>query len=283
MFLLANFDDEKKDEDGLYRYLSSAVSDTIIDCLDEYLGDMERYSGFYNIYFGDDFFSGLSMYVKPSGLYTDQDEADNHAGSEFTLAKMKRMKEKMQDQGNYYTFDLFEERVLFLMCSVEAGRSRTAKGRKKREQLKEKVETAKTELREKYRLTVKRANDYSRKMYLASAMLLKEDEDDNLIFWDDDYAFFWRDGFVKGIDYIKAFEGQNSGYGYHHACEIFSDIGLKPPLRLLGTEEANRIANEVQCERFMEKANELLGNIMGAESEEDIRRKYGNDDDLPFS
>jgi len=282
MFRLANFDDEKKDEDGLYRYLSSAVSETIIDCLDEYLGDMERCYGFYDIFFGRDFFSDLSMYVKPSGSHKDSAEADNQAGYEFTLAKMKRMKEKMQDQGDFYTFDLFEERVLFLMCSVEVGRSRTAKGKKKREQLKEKIEAAKTELREKYRLTVKRANDYSRKMYLASAMLLKDDEDDNLIFWDDDYAFYWRDGFVKGIAYIKALEGQNAGYGYHYACGIFSDIGLRPPLRLLGTEEANRVANEVQKERFMEKANEFFSNITSAKSEADIRRKY-DDEDLPFS
>lgn len=282
MFRLANFNVEKKDEDGLYRYLSNAVSGTIIDCLDEYLGDMERYYGFYNVFFGGDFFSGLSTYVKPSGLYTDPSEADSHAGYEFTLAKMGRMKEKMQDQGDLYTFDLFEERVLFHMCSVEAGRSRTADGMKKREQLKEKVEESKTELRGKYGLTVKRANDYSRKMYLAAAMLLKNDEDDNLIFWDDDYAFFWRDGFVKGIAYIKALEGQNAGYGYHYACGIFSDIGLKPPLRLLGTEEANKVANDVQKERFMEKANEFFSNITSAKSEADIRSKY-DDEDLPFN
>ena len=53
---------------------------------------------------------------------------------------------------------------------------------------------------------------------------------------------------------------------------------------LLGTEEANRIKSEVQNEKFKEKMNEFFGDIMGAESMEDIKRKYGVDDDeLPFN
>ncbi|SFG70923.1 hypothetical protein [Oribacterium sp. WCC10] len=34
-------------------------------------------------------------------------------------------------------------------------------------------------------------------LYLASAMLLKDSEDENLIFWDDDYDIFWNEGFIK--------------------------------------------------------------------------------------
>ena len=40
---------------------------------------------------------------------------------------------------------------------------------------------------------------------------------------------------------------------------IFSDIGIKPPLLLLGTEEANRIANEEQQRRYIEKMDEHFG------------------------
>ena len=183
-------------------------------------------------------------------------DEDEQAGYEFTLLKMKRMREKMLDRSEFYTFDVFEERILFLMCNVMAGRVRTTKWKQSHEDLKEKVGAAKTELREKYGLSAKRANDYSRKMYYASAMLLKDDEDDNLIFWDDDYDFYWKDGFVRGIGYLKDLEGQNAGYGYQYACAIFSDVGIKPPLMLLGTEEANRLVTEVQTEQFRKNMDE---------------------------
>lgn len=163
-----------------------------------------------------------------------------------------------------------------------ARRDRTAEGRKRKEALKEKVESAKAELRKAYGLNAKTANDYARKMYYASAMLLKDDEDDNLIFWDDDYDFFWRDGFIKGIDYLKGLEGQFSGYGYQYACSLFSDVGIKPPLMLLGTEEANKIRSEVHTERFRKQMDEFFSDITGAKSLEDIQRKYG-DKDMPFN
>lgn len=48
-------------------------------------------------------------------------------------------------------------------------------------------------------------------------------------------------GFIDGINNIKGYMGFLRGYGYKSACEIFSDAGIKPPLMLLGTEEANKI------------------------------------------
>ena len=65
MFRLAGFDDEKKDENGLYRYLSNAVSQTIITCLDGFLEDTERCRLFCDAFFGKEFFAGLSVYIKP--------------------------------------------------------------------------------------------------------------------------------------------------------------------------------------------------------------------------
>ena len=39
------------------------------------------------------------------------------AGYEFTFSKMKRMREKMLDQSKFYTFDVFEEKILYSLCS----------------------------------------------------------------------------------------------------------------------------------------------------------------------
>ncbi len=270
MFRLVHLDEEDTEQGELYRFISGAVSRTITDCLDEYLDHEERFTAFYTSYFMGGFFSGISRYIEPSSSSVRPLQADELVGFEITLSKMKRMKDKMQDEKDYHTFDVFEEKILYLMCSTVAHRDRTAEGRKRKEPLKEKVEAAKTELRGKYGLSAKRANDYSRKMYYASAMLLKDDEDDNLIFWDDDYDFYWREGFIKGIEYLKSAEGQNAGYGYHYVCDIFSDIGIKPPLLLVGTEEANRIANEVQNERIREKMNEFFKDIVNAKSIEDV-------------
>lgn len=281
MFRLACFDDvNKNDGDGLYRYLSSAISDTITDCLNEFIEAPERYSIFLDMYFGGEFFSGLSQYIDLIEFVADPDEADHQAGYEFTLAKIKRMKEKMLDQQEFYTFDVYEEKILYSMCKLMADRARTAVGRKKREPLKTKVEEAKQKLKEEYGQPAYKANDYSRKMYYASAMLLKPDEDDNLIFWDDDYDFFWRDGFIEGIHYLKRLEGQSAGYGYQYTCRIFSDIGIKPPLMLLGTEEANKIVTKVQQEQFNKHISEVFGDMLGSKtSNEDSER---SDDDLPF-
>ena len=283
MFRLANFGESHKEEGSLYRYLSNAVSATITDCLNEYLEDTGKFGIFYDTFFGGDFFSEISRYIKLRAAMLITYDEDAQAGYEFTLLKMKRMRDKMQDQAEFYTFDVFEERILFLMCKVMEGRVRTAKWKQSHEDIKAKVEAAKAELREKHGLSAKRANDYSRKMYYASAMLLKEDEDDNLIFWDDDYDFYWRDGFVKGIGYLKELEGQNAGYGYQYACAIFSDIGINPPLMLLGTEEANRLVTEVQADQFRKNMEKVFGHIKSVKSPDDAKKRIEDDDDLPFN
>ncbi len=192
MFRLANFSEENKEEGSLYRFLSDTISKTIVDCLDEYLDNSEKYDLFLQYTFLDNFFKGLSQYVLPKALCLDEINDDSQAGYEFTFSKMKRMREKMLDHKEFYTFDVFEEKLLFSMCSIDADRARTLAGKKKREPLKEKVEATSVELREKYKLTARDANDYSRKMYYTSAMLLKDSEEENLIFWDYDHIFSGR-------------------------------------------------------------------------------------------
>ena len=269
MFRLAGINDENSLDSELYQYLSSAISKTIKDCIDEFLDDIDRFDLFFQYSFSNTFFEGLSQYVKPKALCPGGNKADEQTGYEFTFAKMKRMREKMMDQIEFYTFDVFEERILYFLCCLDKDRARTASGKKKRELLKDKVEAARLELSEKYKLKAKEANDYSRKMYYASAMLLKESEDDNIIFWDYDFDIFFEKGFIKGINDLKGIIGLYAGYGYEYTCDIFSDVGIKPPLLLLGSKEANRIINEEDGKKI-KKSLDLLHDELEGMDDDDI-------------
>ena len=99
------------------------------------------------------------------------------------------------------------------------------------------------------------------KLMRHSVSRIKGDEDDNLIFWDDDYIYFFQGGsggsgggmgaagggtygvtFAALIKRLISYSGYARGYGWDYAREIFTDIGIEPPLLLLGTEEANKLA-----------------------------------------
>ena len=268
MFRLANFPNEKEFEtDELYQYVSGAISETIAAALTEYLSDDMNCVDIYESYFLG-FFRGLENYVK--GKYDRiaerylREESDR-IGFTFIKDKMARMKEKVLDKKNNYTFDVLEERILFFMCQNEPYMEKRIPQEKKT-----KIAEAEKTLRTKYGFLAREAKDFAQKMYRLARMPLKDDEDDNIIFWDDDYEFFfWEDlsdgsscSFLSGIERLKSYTGESRGYGYQYACEIFSDIGIKPPLRLFGTEEANRIRNEVQKENVMKAQEEFFRNIM---------------------
>ena len=102
---LAGINDENSLDYELYLYLSSAISKTIKDCIDEFLDDIERFDLFFQYSFSNTFFEGLSQYVKPKALCPGGNKADEQAGYEFTFAKMKRMREKMMDQIEYSGLD----------------------------------------------------------------------------------------------------------------------------------------------------------------------------------
>ena len=82
---------------------------------------------------------------------------------------------------------------------------------------------------------------------------------------------------------MKDLAGQTAGYGYKYTCDIFSDIGITPPLLLLGTEEANRLVTEVQTEQFRKNMGKVFEHIMNAKSPGDAQKRIEDDDDMPFS
>ncbi|MBR2259757.1 MAG: hypothetical protein IJ899_20945 [Blautia sp.] len=132
-----------------------------------------------------------------------------------------------------------------------------------------------TELQERFDLSEGEAKETARKIYRVFEMGLEEDEDENLFFWDDDYSFFWSKGFVEGIRLIKGAPGEQLGYGYQHACEIFSDIRIKPPLRLLGSEDANRLINEMALEEFRDAMKKSFSSLEDKSTVERVADQNG--------
>ncbi len=68
------------------------------------------------------------------------------------------------------------------------------------------------------------------------------------------------------------------GYGYDNVCEIFEDIGYRPPLMLLGSKEAAKIRNEVAKEKYHKAAQDLFSCIQADSDDIDL-----SDDERPFS
>ena len=183
--------------------------------------------------------------------------------AEIIARKLHRMSQKLLDPEEYYTFDLFEEFIFYLMTDIMKALYEQAPTRKAKENCYNKAaqDEAEAELQERFGLSKSRAKKTARQMYRIFEMGLKDDEDDNLFFWDDDYNFFWSRGFVEGIRLIKGAPGEQLGYGYQYACKIFSDIGIKPPIRLLGSEEANRLVNEMALDEFRDEMEKILSSL----------------------
>ena len=148
MYCLASIGEANTGEGSLYRYLSSAISQTIIDSLDLYLDDIRLYDVFIQFAFPENFFEGLSRNVLPKAFCMD-------AGRIWVYFFQNEAYER-KDAGS--------EQILYFWC-----------------------------------------------------------------LWREDSLF------------------------------IMLLLGIKPPLLLLGTEEANRIANEEQQRRYIEKMNEYFG------------------------
>lgn len=187
------------------------------------------------------FFEGLSQYIF-------RDDNDSRAGEKLVLKKAGRMLEKVEDPGESYTFDVFEELLFYMAIMYCRNYLRLEKDPQIYDPEREKA--AVSELMEKYRYPEKEAVRTGRAVTKFHEMNLKKNQDKNMFFWDNDYAFIFREGFVKGIQILKGAAGEYMGYGYDYACEIFTDIGLEVPLKLLGTKEANRTVNALIMSRM---------------------------------
>ena len=101
---------------------------------------------------------------------------------------------------------------------------------------------------------------------------------ENLVFWDDDYLWFFENGFIEGVKHMLAAEGEMFGYGYKYVVELFEDINLKAPMLLIGTESAHQIVNKMAMERYNELMNKMFDGANAAENSWNP-----DDDNLPFS
>jgi hypothetical protein len=82
---------------------------------------------------------------------------------------------------------------------------------------------------------------------------LSVDKEGNMFFWDLDSEFLFEKGFVDGIKRCAGPGGMLLGYGYEYTEEIFTDMGMKAPIRLLGSKEANRLRFEAITEEMRKK------------------------------
>lgn len=252
MFRIVNFSEENPSGAELFRYISVSASRTVYDGLDFLFDGEVNQKEMYRRYYQYWFFEGFGAYVGMD---------DEEAGQEVLARKAANMKRKMRSE-EYYTFDILEERIFADSIKEMKRRSSAEKGFKDRFIRQKEEEKAFTELREKYKLAKREATDISRKMFRMSCMGLKVNEPDNLFFWDDDHEWFFKDGFLDGVQRLKSMEGEMAGYGYDYTCGIFSEIGLKPPILLLGTAEANRIANEEAMRIHSEKMDQFLAEML---------------------
>lgn len=255
MFRLTEYSEEGR----LYEYISSVASQTIIDAIDGRINTVYDIEEVYRMYFseegqGRDFFEGLSLHipmknVRPAiikcteePLYALRGEIgrDGLVGMELLWRKFTRMREKMADPAEYYTFDLFEEYLFDLMIGFyqflrEQDEYPDPETKKKIAQVGKKLKT-----------TFKIEPEYA--MELAASLCCIErmriDESD-LFFWDDDFAVVFRETFVDGIRSITNGLGAVLGYGYEDACSIFTDAGFSIPLMLTGTRAAYDVKSEL--------------------------------------
>ncbi|MCD7956095.1 MAG: PIN domain-containing protein [Lachnospiraceae bacterium] len=82
-------------------------------------------------------------------------------------------------------------------------------------------------------------------------------------------VYFFRDGFVRGINRIKSYAGTTLGYGFQHAFRIFENAGIQPPVLLLGSEAENDAIIAADGERCRERMNQIFRVALGWPEHED--------------
>lgn len=222
---------------------------------------------------GPNFFEGMSDYFTLDthdrwsvidGRIIDE---DGRIGMEVLYRKLERMKEKMADSDHYYTFDLLEELLFHMMTEFyqvnlfaemmeEEGIDIESLDEDAELEIEMEYETEDGEilevmqtLVEDYGMTEEEAAGLTYPVFRPELMAYDEDEEDSMFFWDNDFMLFFQDGFIPGILRMISGVGEALGYPYDYVKEIFTDIGLKPPLSLIGTETAYKLRGEVMMKQ----------------------------------
>lgn len=292
MFRLANHTDDKIDE--LYTYLSTTASKVIYNALDIWAGSLPAILDIYLTEFAGppvgeidtDFFDGISQYLSVNIIRPEIDamvdrmktghsliKEDGKMGMELIARKIERMKDKMADSDNYYTFDLLEEFLFTKMLEAyvpemfegeedpyritsDGEIASTAESLIRDFHVGEELET---ELGEEG-VGKAYANWLAHTINRIDQMDLWSSEEasyDSLFFWDDDYEIIFSGTSVEGIRSLVSGNGTILGYSYEYIKEIFTDIGLKVPLMLVGSKAAYDITSEVAQERHADIMKEM--------------------------
>ena len=290
MFRLAEFDERC----SVYRQMSETASRTITRAIDGWVNTVYDIEEIYWMYFGaesgSDFFAGISEYLplssvrpvlmkrraEPDPFRTETAHNDDLIGMEFLWRKIERMREKMDDPAEYYTFDLFEEYVFDLMIEIY----QFQRDEEAAPDIKDKI----LEMAQKIELAC--AIEEEGSMEMAASLYRIERmgiNDSDLFFWDDDFAIVFQESFIKGIRSITGGLGAILGYSYENACSIFTDAGYTVPLMLTGTKAAFDIKGDLAREN-----RRKIPNPFDEPGEWD--EFFGTDDtdtypdeDLPFS
>lgn len=324
MFRLAEYEEGS----DIFKYLSSISSKTIYDALCDWVRTPDDLLELYLINFAEmpagvrdvDFFEGIAEHLRTSesgaalkmkftGWFsewasTEELSADGAAAIEFLWRKIERMKEKMLDREEYYTFDLFEE-YLFAMMITHLSLIETEPGSSSGKARKKGPAIAKTEkeLIEKFGMEKREAAWTATAVHRAAFMDIDEAEDmgyGSLFFWDDDYSLFFEncDTFIEGVRNIVGGMGAILGYDYESAAEIFTNAGYRVPLWIIGTEASYEIRKEDAMKRLQQFDSllpplDLLQDFEDDTGEDDEdyiedRNEFPelpdwNDDELPFS
>lgn len=255
MFRLAEYSEEGR----LYECMSSVASQTIIDAIDGWINTVFDIEELYRMYFseegqGRDFFEGLSLHIPMKNirpaiikcteepLYALRGEIgrDGLVGMELLWRKFTRMREKMADPAEYYTFDLFEEYLFDLM--IEFYRDLDETDEEPNPEVQKKITLVGKKLKNSFKMEPAYAMELAASLCCIERMGINESD---LFFWDDDFAVIFRETFVDGIRSITNGLGAVLGYGYEDACSIFTDAGFNVPLILTGTRAAYDVKSEL--------------------------------------
>lgn len=252
-----------------FDYTEPLVSDALVRAID----DLDR-KDFYNFRVRPGFFFGAGKsFEKP----------DESFGRDFVSLKLDRMKAKLIDRKEAYTFDVFEEWLLVGLLDYVEGRYSDP----------EKKKDVETTLTERFGYSPIEAERFAAAVTELTPMKLgsttwitdevkKEIEDscdgvievggygcvsiaddghpdfseeENLFFWDWDFENFDDRNFAEGIRLLAAW--RNGGYGTDYTENIFTDVGLKAPAFIAKMGEENR-AEKAEAQYQTELAEHLL-------------------------